>query len=79
MEVDEAMPARPEKQKVRFVVVCLENVIFAKQQGRGMGWDVFLFCETFMVQDNLISSQYRYFRFCESIDCKGLTSYRTRI
>lgn len=37
MEVDEAMPARPEKQKVRFVVVSLENVIFAKQQGRGMG------------------------------------------
>lgn len=36
MEVDEAMPARPEKQKVRFVVVSLENVIFAKQQGRGM-------------------------------------------
>lgn len=64
MEVDEAMPARPEKQKVRFVVVSLENVIFAiKQQGRGMGWDVFLFCGTFMVQDNLISSQYRYFIF----------------
>lgn len=63
MEVDEAMPARPEKQKVRLVVVSLENVIFAKQQGRGMGWDVFLFCETFMVQDNLISSQYRYFIF----------------
>lgn len=31
MEVDEAMPARPEKQKVRFVVVSLENAIFAKQ------------------------------------------------
>lgn len=28
MEVDEAMPARPEKKKVRFVVVSLENVIF---------------------------------------------------
>lgn len=40
MEVDEAMPARPEKQKVRFVVVSLENVIFAKQQGRGMGWEL---------------------------------------
>lgn len=63
MEVDEAMPARPEKQKVRLVVVSLENAIFAKQQGRGTGWDVFLFYETFMVQDNLISSQYCYFRF----------------
>lgn len=63
MEVDEAMPARPEKRKVRFVVVSLENVIFAKQYSKGMGWDVFLFCKTFIVQDNLISSQYRYFRF----------------
>lgn len=34
MEVDEAMPARPEKQKVRLVVVSLENAIFAKQQAR---------------------------------------------
>lgn len=42
MEVDEAMPTRTEKRKVRFVVVSLENVIFAKQQGRGMGWDVFI-------------------------------------
>lgn len=64
MEVDEAMPARPEKQKVRFVVVSLENVIFAISSRAGVwGWDVFLFCETFMVQDNLISSQYCYFRF----------------
>lgn len=63
MEVDEAMPTRTEKRKVRLVVVSLENVIFAKQYSKGMGWDVFLFCKTFMVQDNLISSQYCYFRF----------------
>lgn len=58
MEVDEAMPARPEKQKVRFVVVSLENVIFAKQQGRGMGWDVFLFCETFMFLVSTVISDF---------------------
>lgn len=65
MEVDEAMPARPEKQKVRFVVVSLENVIFyyINSRGRALGWGVFFVCETFTVQDSLIFSQYHYFRF----------------
>lgn len=47
MEVDEAMPARPEKQKVRFVVVSLENVIFyyINSRGRALGWGVFLYAK----------------------------------
>lgn len=70
MEVDEAMPARPEKQKVRFVVVSLENVIFAKSfYFAKLSWSKTI---SFLVS-TVISD------FCESIDCKGVTSYRTHI
>lgn len=75
MEVDEAMPTRTEKRKVRFVVVSLENAIF-DINSRARVWVRMSFYFAKLSWSKTIS-----FLVSTVISdfCKGLTSYRTPI